>query len=151
MQVLDDALIVLHERERSRHLAKHYGFAPENLGTLFGIHSGIIHAMPAANHKPAEAHLFHRFHETAFLVPCGRKPAARAEGFRHLHNPFGLDFGSLVEEDAARLAHFGTEKPFRALAVKVAAREHMRFAAAHQAVAAVLDIAARNAAQESRK
>ena len=151
MQVLDDALIVLHERERSRHLAKHYGFAPENLGTFLGIHTGEIHTVATANHKPAEAHLFHRFHETAFLVPCGRKPAARAEGFRHLHNPFGLDFGTLVQEDAARLADFGAKHPFHALAVKVTAREHVRLAAAHQAIAAVFNIATRNAAQESRK
>ena len=151
MQILDNALVVRHEGKRTRHLAKHNGLAPENLGALVRIHAGVIHAVTAANHKPAETHLFHRFHETAFLVPRRRKPATRAEGFCHLHNPFRFDFGGLIEENAARLAHLGAKEPFCALAVKVTAREHVRLAPAHQAVTAIFEIPQGYTTQESRK
>ena len=149
MEIFDDAVVVLHEIERPCHLAHHHGFAPENLGAVFGIHAGVIHTMATANHKPSKAHFFDGFDKAAFLVPCRLKPATRAERFCHLQNPFRLDFGSLREERAARFAHFGTEKPFHALGVQIAAREHMRFATAHQAVTAIFDIAVRNPAQES--
>ena len=151
MQVFDNALVVGHEGEGARHLPKHHRLAPENFGTFVGIYAGVIHPVTATDHKPPEAHFFHRFYKAAFLVPHGRIPAAGAEGFRHLHNPFGLDFGALVQEDAARFADFGAKEPFHTLAVQIATGEYMRFAAAHQSVATVFDITAGNTSEETRK
>ena len=109
MQVLNHMLVMRHKSKRARHLAKHHGLAPENFGTLIRVHAGIVHTVTATNHKSPKAYFFHRFHESALLVPHRRIPAASAKGFCHLHNPFGLDFGRFVEEDATRFADFGAE------------------------------------------
>ena len=151
VQVFDHALVVGHEGKRACHLPEHHGLAPKDFGTFVRIHASVIHSVPATDHKAPEAYFFDRFHKSAFLIPGRHEPAARAERFCHLHNPFGLDFGALVQEDAARFANFGTKEPFHTLAVKVTAREHMGFAPAHQAVATIFDIAAGNSPEESGK
>ena len=149
MEIFNDSFVVRHEREWSCHLAHHHRFAPKDLRAIFRIHTSVIDAMATANHKPAEAYFFDCFDKATFLVPCGFKPAARAELFRDLQNPFRPNFRSFGEERAARFANFGTEQPFHAFCIKVAAREHVRFTAAHQAVTTVFDIAMRHTAQES--
>ena len=151
MQILNHTLVVGHESKGSSHLAKDNGLPPENFGTFFGIHPSIIHAVTTANHKPAETHFFHRFHKTPFLIPRWRIPTAGTEGVCHLHNPFRLDFGGLVEKDAASLSNLGTKEPFYTLAIKIAAREHMSLSTAHQAIAAVLNVTKGYTAQKSRK
>ena len=151
VQVFDHALVVGHEGKRACHLPEHHSLAPEYFGTFVRIHAGVIHSVTATNHKTPEAHFFDRFHKSAFLIPGRHEPATCAERFCHLHNPFGLDFGTLVQENAARFANFGAKDPFYTLTVKVTTREHMGFAPAHQAVATVFNVAAGNAPKESGK
>ena len=151
VQVFDHALVVGHEGKRACHLPEHHSLAPEYFGTFVRIYAGVIHSVAATDHEAPEAYFFDGFHESAFLIPGRHEPAAGAERFCHLHDPFGLDFGALVQEYATRFANFSAKEPFYALAVKVTARENVSLSPAHQAVATVFDVAAGNAPEESGK